>query len=338
MNSLRQLLRWYSFLPLIVIFALVPILDGLLPKSFQFAEYLIPIFIFAVLALGLNVVTGYTGMLNLGVAGFMAVGAYVYAIATCDIYPFQLYFYPALFAAMVAGAITGVLLGLPTMRLAGDYLAIVTLGFGEIVQSLLRNLDTITKGTQGINPLPPPTIFGYVFPFGDYRPHYYLYLVILLVVTFICCNLENSRVGRVWKALREDELASRCMGIEASKRKIAALAVGSAMCALAGAMWASYLGSTGEPGNYDFQISIMVLCVVIVGGMGSIRGVLLGTVLVMGFNSILLVKLSEFLMRGGYIEGGSVFFTPGNWKYLIFGIALVLMMRLKPDGLFGEKG
>jgi len=336
MRALSELFKRYSFAPFFVIALLLPLLDALLPRSLQFADALEPIFIFAVLGLGLNVVTGYAGMLNLGATGFMAVGAYTFAILTCDVFPFQLGFFSASFCALLSGFATGLILGLPIMRLSGDYLAIVTLGFGEIIQSLIRNLETITKGTQGINPLKAPQIFGYEFVAGVYQPWYYLFLFFLFLVVIVCRNFEQSRVGRNWMAVREDELASRCMGIESARYKLLALGVGAAMCAFAGALWASYLGSSGEPGNYDFQISIVALCIMIVGGMGSIRGVLLGAVLVLGFNSILLVKISEFLMRSGYVESGSVYFSPGNWKYLIFGFALVLMMRFCPQGLFGE--
>ncbi len=335
---MRAALRSYPFLAFFLVALLLPLFELAMPGGLHFADALQPIFIFAILALGLNIVTGYTGMLHLGVAGFMAIGAYTYAILTCDIYPFQLGFFPALLIAMAAGALWGVILGLPTMRLSGDYLAIVTLGFGEIVQNLFRNLDTITKGTQGINPLPPPTFFGYTFDSSFYYPWYYLFLALLFAVVVISHNLERSRIGRAWFAVREDELASSCMGIPASRVKTAALAIGSAFSAMAGALWVCYLGSSGEPGNYDFQISIIALCIIILGGMGSIHGVLIGAVVMIGFNSILLVKAADFMMRQGFISTESVVLAPNNWKYMIFGFALILTMRFKPDGLFPKVG
>ena len=146
----------------LIVAALIPMVELALPGDWRAGELLRPIFIMAILGLGLNILTGFTGILNLGVAAFMAVGAYSYAILTCDIYPFQLGFWGATGAAILIGLAAGVLLGLPTIRLRGDYLAIVTLGFGEIVQDSLKNLDVITKGTQGINPLPAPSLFGYV--------------------------------------------------------------------------------------------------------------------------------------------------------------------------------
>src|SRR5262249_11471422 len=153
---------------------------------------------------------------------FMAIGAYTFAILTCEIYPFQIGFWPGLLASLGVGALAGVILGLPTMRVSGDYLAIVTLGFGEIVQDTLRNLEGITKGTQGINPLPAPTFLRYQFAAEDFIPWYYLFLGILVVIVLISSNLERSRTGRTWIAIREDELAARCMGINTVGAKLSA--------------------------------------------------------------------------------------------------------------------
>ncbi|MBX7137999.1 MAG: branched-chain amino acid ABC transporter permease [Oligoflexia bacterium] len=313
--------------------ALCPLLDTLLPEQLRFADALRPIFIFALLGLGLNVVTGFTGLLNLGAAGFMAIGGYSYAIATCDIYPFQLGFFGALLMSALTGMTAGILLGLPTLRLRGDYLAIATLGFGEIVQSIIRNLDVITKGTQGINPIPAPILFGYVFQPENYLPWYYLFWSILTVAVVVVSNLERSSVGRRWISVREDELASACMGTDVVRAKMSAFIVGAILCSIAGALWVSYLGSTGEPGNYDFQISIIALCMVIVGGLGSIPGVLLGALVMIGFNSILLTKIAAWINSLSTVSSTNVLASPNNWKYLIFGLALVVMMRFKPEGL-----
>lgn len=317
--------------------ALIPALDPLLPRAWQVADLLRPIFIFAILGLGLNILTGYTGLLNLGVAAFMAAGAYTYAILTCDIYPFQLGFWPATAATFLVGLALGWVLGLPTIRLRGDYLAIVTLGFGEIMQDVLKNLDPITKGTQGINPLPYPTLFGYRFTTDAPLPWYYLFLGILTLLVLLNRNLKRSRIGRAWVSIREDELAATCMGVNSMRMKLLAFAIGAAQCSLAGALWASFLGSSGEPGNYDFQISIIALCIVIVGGLGSLGGVLLGALVMMGFNSIVLEKLSIFLKSQHLITSSNVFSSPGNWKYFAFGFALILMMRFKPEGLLPSR-
>ena len=203
---MRKLLQ-HPYTLLFVIACLLPPLEAMLPRDWQFAALLRPIFIFAILGLGLNVVTGYTGVLHLGVAGFMAIGAYSFSILTCDIFPFQLGFFTAAVAATAIGGGVGMLLGLPTSRLTGDYLAIVTLGFGEIIQALLRNLESITKGTQGINPLPAPVVLGYHFTPEVYQPWYYLFLGLLGLTVLTVHHLRYSRVGRSWLAIREDELA-----------------------------------------------------------------------------------------------------------------------------------
>jgi branched-chain amino acid transport system permease protein len=321
----------------IVLAALLPVVELLLPQHRHVAELLRPIFLMAILALGLNILTGFTGILNLGVAAFMALGAYAYAILTCDIYPFRMGFWSAVVLTVLVGLLAGVALGLPTLRLRGDYLAIVTLGFGEIVQDSLKNMEGITKGTQGINPLPPPSFLGYVFRAEQYVPWYYLFLGFLAVVVLLNRNLLRSRVGRTWIAIREDELAASCMGTNPVKMKLLAFSLGAAQCSLAGALWASYLGSSGEPGNYDFQVSIIALCIVIVGGMGNIGGVLLGALVVMGFNSLVLETFTNFLKAHQLISSTNVFTAPGNWKYMLFGLALILMMRFKPEGLLPSK-
>ncbi|MDZ4859686.1 MAG: branched-chain amino acid ABC transporter permease [Candidatus Hydrogenedentes bacterium] len=322
---------------LLAIALVLPLVDGFLPREYQFAGLMRPIFILAILGLGLNVVTGYTGLLNLGLAAFMAIGAYSYGILTCDIYPFQLGFWTALTLTIGIGALAGIVLGLPTIRLRGDYLAIVTLGFGEMMQDSLKNLESITQGTQGINPLPSPTLFGYQFSTEIWVPWYYLLLALLAAVVLFSRNLEHSRVGRSWIAIREDEIAATCMGVNPVKVKLLAFSVGAALAAMSGALWASYLGSTGEPSNYDFQISIIALCMVIIGGMGNISGVLLGAVVMIGFNSIILVKLTTILAQKGLIDTQNVLTVPSNWKYMIFGFALILTMRFKPEGLLPSR-
>ena len=289
--------------------------------------------VYAILALGLNVVTGFTGMLHLGMAAFMAIGAYAYGILTCDIYPFQLSFWTALGATAIIGVFAGVLLGAPTMALRGDYLAIVTLGFGEIVQDVFKNLESITQGTRGINPLPGPRVMGYEFGSENPYPWFYLYLAFVVIVVIACRNLEHSRTGRAWLAIRGDELAARCMGISAVRMKMFAFATGAAIAAISGALWASLYTSTGEPANYDFQVSVLALCIVIVGGMGSITGVLVGALAMIGFANLLLPRATGWMQE----QGWSTFGNPNNWKYLIFGVVLVLMMRFRPDGILPRR-
>jgi branched-chain amino acid transport system permease protein len=240
-------------------------------------------------------------------------------------------FWPAIVMVPFIGAVAGVVLGSPSIRLRGDYLAIVTLGFGEIVQDVLKNVDTITQGTQGINPLPYPSFFGYTFTPEHSLPFYYLYWGFLLGAVVFCRSLENSRVGRSWAAIREDELAAACAGIDPARTKLISFATGAGLCSLAGALWAALLSSSGEPGNYDFLVSVIALCMVIVGGG---RGVLLGALLVVGLDSIVLSKLTLWIAQGSSETNTHVFMTPSNWKFMIFGMALIVMMRFRPMGIF----
>jgi len=324
---------WLIVVALLTGVALLPMSDGFLGPKLAFAGQLPQIFVYALLSLGLTVITGFTGLLHLGVIAFMAIGVYVYAIVTCPVYPFQIGFWPGLVLATVGGAIAGFMLGLPTMRLRGDYLAIVTLGFGEIVQDCLKNLEVVTKGTTGINPLPPPTLPWIGDLLGGshtYRPTYYLYLALLVLAVVLVRNLKRSRTGRAWLAIREDELAARAMGIGVAKQKLAAFSVAAALCAFAGALFAALRGTSIEPGYYDFQNSVMVVASVIIGGLGSLSGALLGALLIFGFNLIVLGKIADAL---GHHASTNVMADPKNWKCLIFGVVLVLMMRFRPQGL-----
>ncbi len=328
-------MRWRPG-PIFIILAIaacIPLLDQLLPDRLQLSEAVRGVFLYAILALGLNVVTGYAGLLNLGIAAFMAIGAYAFGILTCEIYPFQLGFWPALALTIPIGALAGFLLGAPTLGLRGDYLAIVTLGFGEIVQDVLKNLDVVTKGTQGINPLPAPAFGGHEWTADDEYKWYYLFFSILVVTVVAVRNLERSRLGRAWFSIREDEIASRSMGIRVERVKMVAFATAAAIAALAGGLSASVLSSTGEPSNYDFQVSILALCIIIVGGIGSTAGVLVGALVMIGLNSIVLVKATAWMASQGIGSQSNVFLSPNNWKFLIFGLALVLAVRLKPSGL-----
>jgi len=309
--------------------AVLPVIDRTLPPALSIAGLLPGLMVVAIVALGLNLVTGFTGLLHLGVAAFMALGAYTYSIATSTVYPFQIGPWPGLVVAIALTSVAGLALGLPAVRLRGDYLAIVTLGFGEIVQDTLRNLEPITKGTMGINPVPPLVA-------GHGLPTYYLCLTLLVLAVLACRNLRDSRLGRAWAAVREDELAARSMGIGTARLKLAAMAAGAGLCGLGGGAWAALQGSSVEPGSYDFQLSIGILCAVIVGGLGSLPGVLVGVLLMFGLNQIVLVKLSNALGITG--ANAAVWAQPTNWKYLVFGLALVLMMRFRPQGLWPAAG
>jgi branched-chain amino acid transport system permease protein len=332
-----EYLRRNWILTTFFILALMPLLDFIIPSQFSPTGPFRQIFIFAILGLALQVIAGYTGLLSLGIAGFMALGAYGYSISTCEIYPFQFSFITGIGVSVLLTAAAGFIIGLPTLRLRGDYLAIVTLGFGEIMQDILRNLDVITKGTQGINPLPSPSIFGFTIQNGSLYPWYYLLLISLFILLIIVKNLEDSRLGLSLMAMREDELAARSLGHEPFKIKTISFVLSSCIAGIAGALWAAYLASSGEPGNYDFNISVLALCIVIVGGLGSLPGVLLGSIIMVGLNSIVLTRASEWLGRIGFSGTQTIYASPNNYKYMLFGLALILMMRYRPNGFLGAK-
>jgi branched-chain amino acid transport system permease protein len=316
--------RWLPWAALTVGLVL-PVADLLLPPSARLTGHFVPVLAYAIIALGLNIVVGFTGFLHLGAAAFMAVGAYAFAILCAPSFPFQWGFWPSLGAAALVGAAAGWALALPTIRLRGDYLTIVTLGSCEIVRELLKNLAPITKGPQGINPLPAPWGFTALEP----RPWYFLFLAIAVAATLLCVHLRRSAVGRAWTAVREDELAARSSGVAVDRAKRSAFVWGAALCALGGALLAAY--ATGvEPSIYDFQMSVLVLCIVVIGGMGSVAGVILGAVLLMGFNQVGVPLITRLL--GGGAEAHPLL-DANNWKFLVFGLALILTMRLRPEGL-----
>jgi len=290
------------------------------------------ILIFGILALGLNVVVGYSGLLQLGIAAFFGIGAYITGILTVAQFPFQVGFWPAVVAATAGAGIAGILLAAPTLRLRGDYLAIVTLGFGELVKFSIKYLENITGGAKSLNPLPPPWVFDIPVDWGNnYRGFYFLALGFLVLVVILLRNLEESRLGRAWMAIREDELAATCMGINAVKVKLSAFALGAALAGLAGALYATTYGNTGGLDSYTFSRSITVLCFLIIGGMGSINGALLGTFVLMGYEIILTPRLDEWVQKAG----SEFRFT--DIKLIIFGLVLVFMMRFRPEGILPSR-
>ncbi|MBI2377156.1 MAG: branched-chain amino acid ABC transporter permease [Deltaproteobacteria bacterium] len=296
---------------------------------------LVSIFIFAILTLALNLQVGYAGLLQLGIAAFFAIGAFTTGIFTVEKYPFQLGFWGSLFAAPIVAGLAGLALGAPTIRLRGDYLAIVTLGFGEVARVVILNLESITDGPRGLNPIPGPWIPRSdtldTTGRGEFLTMYYVSLAILVTLVVLFRNLERSRLGRSFVALREDELVSACMGIKPARTKLLAFAIGAAIAGLAGALYATNLTTTAEPNTYDFNYSIMVLCCLIIGGLGSLRGVLLGAFVLLTFDNVLSPLLTRLLAGDG---SGGVLTTFSNWRWIIFGTALVLMMRYRPEGLW----
>jgi branched-chain amino acid transport system permease protein len=301
----------------------------------------IPITLFIVLALGLNVVVGFAGLLDLGYAAFFAIGAYTMAFLTSTVSPIgfvrdgnHVNFFLAMFISAAVAAVFGVLLGAPTLRLRGDYLAIVTLGFGEIVPLVIKNTPELTKGTQGMNPIGYPEIPGLQFAI-DPIPWYYLIVAVLMLSVLITARLRTSRVGRAWAAMREDEVAAASMGINLVTTKLFAFALGASFSGFAGSIWASYL-QVIAPEQFDFSVSIFVLCMIILGGLGNIGGVIAGG-LMLGFVDRILFDWVSNVVHGigAAIGNADMQITDvSRSRQLIFGIALVAMMLLRPEGLF----
>ncbi|MEK6609225.1 MAG: branched-chain amino acid ABC transporter permease [Myxococcota bacterium] len=332
-------------LAVLLLYPIFPVLDigveaavGVPPRL---DRQLVSIFIFAILALALNLQVGYAGLLQLGIAAFFAIGAFTTGVLTVEKYPFQIGFWGAILAAPLCAGLAGLALGAPTIRLRGDYLAIVTLGFGEVVRVVLLNLENITDGPRGLNPIPAPWLPAWL-PGADavdvtgrrqFLTMYYVALGLLALLVVVFHTLERSRLGRSLVALREDELVSACMGLSPSRTKLVAFAGGAAIAGLAGALYATNLTTTAEPNTYDFNTSIMVLCCLIIGGLGSLRGALLGALVLVGFDNVVSPLVTRLIQRGSDGSGG-VLLTFSNWRWIIFGTALVLMMRFRPEGLW----
>ena len=341
---------WPWYLAVLLIYPLLVFPERVLFRltEISIGMQLTYIFIYAILALGLNVVVGYTGILHLGIAAFFGIGAYITGILAVPGYPFQFPFWATLLLSAAGAALLGILLGAPTLRLRGDYVAIVTLGFGEVTRFTLRNLEEITAGTRGLNPVPPPNIPAPLEgPLGalglesdwalDYRLFYYLALGLLLVVILLLRNLERSRLGRAWIAIREDQLAATCMGINAARVKLSAFALGCGLAGMAGCLYATTLTSTAGPDAFDFNRSVLMLCCVILGGLGSLRGTLLGVFLLIGFDNVVAPLVDNLIQQSGIAAEGNALLTFSNWKLMFFGLALIVMMRFRPEGLLPSR-
>jgi branched-chain amino acid transport system permease protein len=269
--------------------------------------------LYATLALGLNIVVGFAGLLDIGYVAFFGIGSYLYAFLASMHFGIHLPFPLALPLVVAGTALFGILIGAPTLRLGGDYLAIVTLGFGEITYLLLLNLDrpvNITNGPSGIIDIDPPMLFGHSL--AGNSAFYYLFLVVLALVLVASRRLRDSRIGWAWRAIREDELAARTMGINTTVAKLQAFAIGAAFAGFAGALLASWQRSV-FPENFLFTESINVLAMVVIGGMGSLLGVILGAVVI--------VALPE------------VFRELAAYRLLVFGLMLMLLMIFRPQGI-----
>jgi branched-chain amino acid transport system permease protein len=276
--------------------------------------------IYVLLAVGLNVVVGFAGLLDLGYIAFFAIGAYTTAYFTdklpvhppVTLSPFLIF--PI---AVAAALLAGVILGGPTLRLRGDYLAIVTLGFGEIVRITAVNSDALTNGPQGAFGIPHFELFGYHWTL-DSLPYYYLLLVVIVLIVFFFRRLDDSRVGRAWAAIREDEVAAAATGIPTLKFKLMAFAIGASTSGFAGVIYASKVGFI-NPDNFPLLLSILVLTMVIFGGMGSIYGVILGAAAL------------------GWLPNLLKDYVPATDRFIYFGALLIVMMIFRPQGLLPSR-
>jgi ABC-type branched-subunit amino acid transport system permease subunit len=303
--------------------------------------------VFVLLALGLNVVVGLAGLLDLGYAAFFAIGAYTYAYGASGYSGLDIPFWIMLIVGAFVAAIFGLLLGAPTLRLRGDYLAIVTLGFGEIVPIVFLNADTFTNGTNGITGVSQPDLYGlfgiHSFGFSDPFPYYITALVIIALTMMLLYRLQDSRIGRAWVALREDELAAASMGINTVSTKLLAFAIGATTAGFAGVFFAAKL-SVVSPDQFDFTVSFTALAMVVLGGMGNVWGVCLGAFIIYEIQSqglkqlgaaVQSLHLPSFALGPMTIDISSINFL--NYQYLLYGLALVGMMLLRPEGLFPSR-
>lgn len=263
--------------------------------------------LYVVLALGLNIVVGYAGLLDLGFAAFFAVGAYTVGISTLE---FGLNFWVALPLAIALAIVAGIVIGAPTLRLRSDYLAIVTLGFGEIVRITARNLD-ITGAASGLIGIQSPYFFGWHI--STPLDFYYVFCVLAILAIVVSVRLANSRLGRAWLYVRHDEDAAEAMGIDRVRVKLAAYVMGAIYGAIGGAFFAVNLGAI-SPNSFSFQQSVLILMAVILGGMGKIPGVILGAFIVI---------LAPELLRDF-----------GDLRLLIFAVGLLLIMLFRPSGIW----
>lgn len=276
--------------------------------------------IYSISSLGLNLIVGYTGLLSLCQAAFVAIGAYTTAIIMTST---GISFWWVLPVAGIAASLSGMLIGIPTLRLKGDYLAIATLGFGEIVKNIIVNWDSMTKGPMGINGIPAVNLFGTHLTILDKLPWMLIIWVFVFITYYLVRRIVRSRVGRALEAIREDEIAASSMGINTAKYKIGAFTAGSFFAGIAGALYAAYTQAVA-PNTFDFMMSVMILCMIVLGGLGRNIAAVGGA---------LIIVLAEFTPR---LLGISSIIPP-QLNQILFGFILVVMMIYRPQGIIGRK-
>jgi branched-chain amino acid transport system permease protein len=351
LTSWFQLPRVIRIIVVVAVIVLTPFVARSLEQltNFGLLTQINRALIFVTLALGLNIVVGFAGLLDLGYAAFFAIGGYAFGLLTWPPHDINAPFFLVLWICAGVASVFGIIIGTPTLRLRGDYLAIVTLAFGEIIPVLVRNLDEITirigsltlldefnltNGSQGLNPLGKPDfglierVFG--LEVGRLRvtidPTFWYFTIVwmVLLVLFSSLRLENSRLGRAWKAIREDETAADFMGVDPIRTKLLAFALGASFSGFAGVVSASMLGAI-FPDQFKFQVSIFLLIIVVLSGLGSIYGVLIGGLLITLFDGVLLAQVLPPMFPDIDIE---------QLRWVFFGLGLILIMLFRPQGLF----
>jgi branched-chain amino acid transport system permease protein len=379
MSRLRDLLRENRTNPNAIAYTALIVAALIYPTTVQFVtggngDYLVSLAadggIFVLLAIGLNVVVGFAGLLDLGYAAFFAIGAYTYGALASNLglswpnhHAIHIPFWIAIFIGLFVAAGAGALLGAPTLRLRGDYLAIVTLGFGEIVPRIFNNGGVFTGGVNGITALDPPRLPGWIngpwagldfgwtndfaFTSANATAWYVLMVILITGCVILVNNLYGSRIGRAWMAIREDEVAAAAMGVNTRNYKLLAFAIGAAFSGFAGAYYGAKL-SFVSPDNFSFIVSVTILVMVVLGGMGNIPGVMIGSILIY----FVLYKIlpdapnqAKALAASLGLETLNV--SHGDWpgigeavnriKYLIFGLILVITMLSRPQGLLPSR-
>ncbi|MDW7771710.1 MAG: branched-chain amino acid ABC transporter permease [Desulfobulbaceae bacterium] len=300
------------YVPLLVLIGLFALAFPHLFSTYQ-TNIMITALMYVMLGLGLNIVVGVAGLLDLGYVAFYAVGAYTYSLLN---FHFGIGFWTALPIGALLAATFGILLGFPVLRLRGDYLAIVTLAFGEIIRLVLENWNEFSQGPSGIANIPRPGLFGLELSLdGAITYLYYLMIVLVLFTVFVVNRLQNSRIGRAWFALREDEIACQAMGIDKTTTKLRAFALGATWAGMVGVIFAAKTTFV-NPASFTFLESAIILCIVVLGGMGSIVGVMIG--------AFILILMPEYLRAFS------------DYRMLVFGAVLVMMMVFRPQGIISN--
>ena len=303
-------------LGLILLFlCLVPLATAYLDQGDYLLRICSTAYLYMLLALGLNVVTGFTGLLDLGYVGFYLIGGYTAGLLMARL---GWSYWVALPVAAIHGGIWGLLRGAPTLRLTGDYFAIVTFGFSELLFRIVKNEEWLIGGPNGfVNDIPAPMLFGYEL--WQYWQQYYHILILLILTLLVVYRLHNSRIGRAWQAISQDEEAAQTMGINLHEYKSLAFAISAAIGAIGGAFFAQFQVNISA-GVFEFWESILILCMIVLGGIGTLKGALIGAAILGSLGEVLRISLSWMRL-------------PADSRYLIFGVILVLMMRFRPAGI-----